>query len=531
MNSIYTYRITIFIVLSSLMIILLSSSLRAQPFCYVSSFFLHSQKDVDEFILHYFPNDCDSIAVELLIINGDDITNLKKLNNKKIYVWGAINIHDNPLLESLEGLQVFTDPNPGFGLRGIYISNNPQLKDLKGFAGIEYVLHSVDILNNQSLESLEGLNNLEKVEFRISINDNLVLKSLKGLDGLKNLYALLEIKNNASLSSLEGLHNMDYIRELRIENNPLLKNLNGLQNLKANPLLYLINNTNLSSINGLRNINPLNSHVLQIKGSPLLTECAIAPICDILESKPDVLTVENNGSGCNVKEEIEEVCLSTPEPPPHDDCAGALQLDFQKDICDHIQYECGYATSSTAINCEQPHWWVDVWYKVTSIQPEFYIEIGILPADSVNMIVYRQCGGLHAFCGAVKPHNSYKIEAPPAHYRIRLSWETSRPDDTMELCAWEPETVSTVERNLSQNFSFFPNPARNEVRIVWDEQPKGEIYVELMNISGQVVKREKMKAGIKEYTLMLSPFSGGLYFVRIHHEDGATSTQKLIILD
>src|SRR5690606_7702125 len=106
--------------------------------------------------------------------------------------------------------------------------------------------------------------------------------------------------------------------------------------------------------------------------------------CELVTNNPDALRLSINGTGCSSVEEVQDDCIAPPEPPSHDDCAGALQLDFQKDICDHIQYECGYATSSTAINCEQPHWWVDVWYKVTSTQPEFYIEIGILPADSVN---------------------------------------------------------------------------------------------------------------------------------------------------
>ncbi len=96
----------------------------------------------------------------------------------------------------------------------------------------------------------------------------------------------LVIKSNDALSSLEGMIGLTSIGgSLIIEDNPTL-----------------------TDIWGLVNIDPVSIEDLHIVNNPLLSECDIQNICEYLASPNGTVNIQNNATGCNSPEEVEQNC-------------------------------------------------------------------------------------------------------------------------------------------------------------------------------------------------------------------------------
>ena len=184
------------------------------------SFTLRSQADVDNFWLNFPEESCPEIHT--LTINGDDITNLKKLSGRSIglsYIEGGVFIFGNPLLSSLEGLKLTQTAN-------LNISDNPKLSDISALSSLYSIsFGGLSIHGNPELTNIDALSSLEEVSgIYISNNDNLV--NLNGLSKITGLTAPGElfIQNNSLLTDISGLANIDFntIERLIIKENPEL---------------------------------------------------------------------------------------------------------------------------------------------------------------------------------------------------------------------------------------------------------------------------------------------------------------------
>ncbi len=86
-------------------------------------------------------------------------------------------------------------------------------------------------------------------------------------------------------------------------------NLNGLVNVTSiEGGLYIINNPVLTDIWGLANIDPGSIEDLYIVNNASLSVCDIQSICEYLASPNGTMTIQNNATGCNSPEEVEENC-------------------------------------------------------------------------------------------------------------------------------------------------------------------------------------------------------------------------------
>jgi hypothetical protein len=314
-----------------------------------------SQAQIDSFPINY-PN-CTEIEGTVLIA-GSDITNLNGLNaltsiwgnlligryfmysdtcnpllsslaglNNVTYVGGDLSIDCNYVLTSLAGLESlksvggsikiqFNDSLSSMeGLHNIthleelFIQCNNALTSLEGLHNLDSVAGGLLITYNDGLTSLSGLDNLTALGGILSIYDNNALTSLVGLHNINFLGGGLNIQDNDALTSLSGLTNITTVEGLWIQNNNALTNLEGLDNIiSAGGDISIRFNDGLTSLAGIDNIDATTISSLYLSGNDLLSTCEVKSICDYLANPNGSIYLQDNATGCNSPEEVQDSC-------------------------------------------------------------------------------------------------------------------------------------------------------------------------------------------------------------------------------
>lgn len=139
---------------------------------------------------------------------------------------------------------------------GILISNNQNLKLIKGFKTLNNTLENVEIRNNEILENLSVFEDLKLIngDLVIGNNPNLpdisFLSSLELIGGNFNLNKLPLTTTLAPLSNLSSVGNDFNLQEMNGLND--LSPLRSLSIIHGN--FWLTNNQNILNLNGLENI-------------------------------------------------------------------------------------------------------------------------------------------------------------------------------------------------------------------------------------------------------------------------------------
>ncbi len=129
------------------------------------------------------------------------------------------------------------------------------ITNLLGLSNLTQTGFYFRISNNSMLTELNGLENFDTIGYSLSIIDNNSLTSLSAFESLNYVYSYIEIVENPSLVNLEGLEQLDTITNLSIIENESLQDLSELSNLKkTRTLLHIENNQSLNSLSGLENL-------------------------------------------------------------------------------------------------------------------------------------------------------------------------------------------------------------------------------------------------------------------------------------
>lgn len=159
------------------------------------------------------------------------------------------------------------------------------------------------------------MENLTSISSSLLIVKNNALFNLIGLDSLTYVGGNLSIGlpqfgGNNSLLSVSGLGNLRKIGgSLHISRNQTLANVDALSSLDSiGGDIDIFNNHELLSITGLENISDRSIINLSIQENNKLSDCAVQSICDYLVSPNGAVIIENNKTGCDSREEVEEAC-------------------------------------------------------------------------------------------------------------------------------------------------------------------------------------------------------------------------------
>ena len=89
---------------------------------------------------------------------------------------------------------------------------------------------------------------------------------------------------------------------------------------------------------------------------------------------------------------------------------------------------------------------------------------------------------------------------------------------------------TTDEIRATPDFSIFPNPATDEVRVDLSQFENQIFSLKVLNNLGQIIYRKEYQH-LEEYleSLDLSSYNNGIYLISIELEDGTKLTKKLIV--
>ena len=91
------------------------------------------------------------------------------------------------------------------------------------------------------------------------------------------------------------------------------------------------------------------------------------------------------------------------------------------------------------------------------------------------------------------------------------------------------EFLVSNEAPIVGGIHVFPNPARDRVWLEFPPNYKKDLAISLINIHGQELERWETKDKTFDYTIDLSNFSQGLYFMVYFHKGTVQKTEKLFI--
>jgi len=254
--------------LLTLIILTLNGIIYSQCPAYLT---LNTQTQIDNFIIEY--PDCTEIYGQVYI-SGENITNLNGLSNL-ISIGQELLIEDNNNLIDISGLSnlnhiggVFTIKNNDvlasliglsnlITINGFYIdiSDNDVLTDMSGLENLT-IVNQLFIENNAGLTILSGFDNLSNIIEFLHIKSNGSLTTISGFENLINIEGEISISNNQNLVDLSGFNNLNYVEgSLFITQNEVLTNMNGFYNIESiGNYLNIYHNTNLIELTGLENL-------------------------------------------------------------------------------------------------------------------------------------------------------------------------------------------------------------------------------------------------------------------------------------
>jgi len=80
-----------------------------------------------------------------------------------------------------------------------------------------------------------------------------------------------------------------------------------------------------------------------------------------------------------------------------------------------------------------------------------------------------------------------------------------------------------------EEFGMFPNPARDDVQVVWSSFGASSKIVEVRDITGRVVEEIRSVSGMSSTTIDVSSWASGVYTVTINPGQKNPTTKKLIV--
>ncbi len=120
--------------------------------------------------------------------------------------------------------------------------------------------------------------------------------------------------------------------------------------------------------------------------------------------------------------------------------------------------------------------------------------------------------------------NPVHIFAAAGSYDVKLSGSNEcSTDETNQTVSW-PVSVLSADKNT---FSLAPNPAMQNVHLIFAKQMGTAISYDLMNYRGEIISSDQILAGDQE--IDISKISSGLYLIYIFENKRIIAHEKLIV--
>lgn len=223
-----------------------------------------------------------------------------------ISVEGFFSIQFNETLESIEGFSQLYKVN-----NFLMIQQNPALMTMNAFESLDSIALFLSIQGNTSLQTLYGFDELKSIGGNLNLLYNFDLVYLEAFNKLDSIHGNLWLNKNTKLREVLAFQML-----VHIDGNYSMTNCDSLvwpsaydMPLKSiNGELSFTDNENLSDIHPIRGIDANSIESLIITGNPNLSECDVKCVCDYIGLADTTVNIQNNNTGCNSKDEVDEKC-------------------------------------------------------------------------------------------------------------------------------------------------------------------------------------------------------------------------------
>jgi hypothetical protein len=415
-----------------------------------------------------------AINGKLTIRGNTFLTSLNGLEN--LTKLGKLEISYNAVLSSIAALSNMSPLDTS--IFDVTIRANDSLRTVNGLEGIKTAM-AVTIHNSSSLKNLEGLSNLTYLSRDLSLFGN----GLTSLHGLENLVRVggLGITTNRSLVDLTGLANLTTIDGMAMfQDNDILANLRGLENLRSAGMIGFGMHNSLTSLEGLTNLSAVSSFILI--DNPLLTSCAVKPVCETIGTPSGTLITQGNGGGCNSLVQIQEACAALP----------VRLVDFTA----IAEGGAAHLAWTTAEEVNSDHFEIQ-----TSTDAEKWITLGTLSSHGDSRQTHH-----YAFVHNNPPHSIH-------YYRLRM---VDR-DGTFTFSRIRSLTFNPAQVTL------YPNPADDVVYLAGENLQ----HIERVTVTDSQGKIISEPHGDFRRGVSLKNIPAGLYFLNAYQATGMRVTFKV----
>ncbi|MBS1934526.1 MAG: T9SS type A sorting domain-containing protein [Bacteroidetes bacterium] len=105
-------------------------------------------------------------------------------------------------------------------------------------------------------------------------------------------------------------------------------------------------------------------------------------------------------------------------------------------------------------------------------------------------------------------------------YRLRIA----STDGTFMYSA-----IKVINNSSVQSLTVFPNPTKDFINVYMGSAITSELTMRLVNISGQLLKTQKIAAGSNIVSIPVNNFSSGVYVLQFTDQSGSSKTIKILI--
>jgi hypothetical protein len=113
------------------------------------------------------------------------------------------------------------------------------------------------------------------------------------------------------------------------------------------------------------------------------------------------------------------------------------------------------------------------------------------------------------------------------NFQIISELDTTVTNSTEVLQAYTVGLTSIAPPK--EEFGMFPNPARDDVQVVWSSYGASSKMVEVRDITGRVVEEIRSVSGMSSTTIDVSAWASGVYTVTVNPGQNNPTTKKLIV--
>ncbi|MBC7775247.1 MAG: hypothetical protein H7246_07400, partial [Phycisphaerae bacterium] len=249
-----------------------------------------------------------TLAGDISLWQNPELSNLSVLDSLGV-IDGSLHLGQNHKLTQLDWLDSLRIVGGD-----LWVEDNPNLGSFSGLHSLASIGGSLSINQNPALVTLDGFQSLQHIGSDISLRSNQALSDLTAFGQLTEIGGSLYLQDNQSLSSLEGLQNLDSVGyDVLIWSLSALENLSGLGGLSFIGQNFSISGCSaINTLNDLAELSFIGGEIV-IAQNPLLSNCAIEPLCSKLFHDPTHITTSGNAPGCNALSElIDYGCKTTP---------------------------------------------------------------------------------------------------------------------------------------------------------------------------------------------------------------------------